>query len=316
MAGASQDVIFEELKQELMGQKVTIKENELLAEHTSFRIGGPARLWVEAGDEAAVERVVRFCFRRRMVLWVLGAGTNVLVSDQGLRGVVLKLTGRLAEVRFDGTAVHAGAGARLDDIVDGAERAGLAGAEFLAGIPGTVGGGLRTNAGAFGRSLSDILESVTALDRKGNRITIGREGLRSEYRKAVIDESQIALAVVLRLEPGKPKPAAELRRQRWGKHPNEASAGSFFKNPKEEPAGSLIERCGLKGRTVGKARVSERHANFIVNMGNARFSDVLELSQLVKATVEERTGIVLEEEVQILPGPVGDGLSPDVSDRR
>jgi len=305
-----------ELARRLRGGNAVVKVNEPLCRHTSFRIGGPAAAWVEVGDTAALELVVRFCAENRIALWVLGAGTNVLVSDQGLAGVVVRLGGQLAAVRFEGDRVRAGAGALLAEIVAGAEEHGLVGVEFLAGIPGTVGGALRTNAGAFGHSLADVVESVTALDRAGRLWTIERDGLRSEYRRPVIEASLIVLEVVLKLTPGRSQAAQEWCRQRRLKHPDEASAGSFFQNPKQEPAGSLIERCGLKGRSIGGAKVSEKHANFIVNTGTARFQDVYELSQLVKAVVEERTGIVLEEEVLILPGPAGGPALPDASARR
>jgi UDP-N-acetylmuramate dehydrogenase len=206
------------------------------------------------------------------------------------------------------TGLACGAGATLDALAAFAEQEGLVGAEFLAGIPGTVGGGLHSNAGAFGRSLGDIVTSVTALDPEGNEQTLTGAGIHREYRQPMIEQGLIAVSVTMELQSGKPEPAAAIREQRWSKHPKEPSAGSFFRNPRtgdggRVPAGKLIEQCGLKGRTIGGARVSEKHANFLINTGRARFADVYELVQVIKATVEEKTGILLEEEVQYLPGP-------------
>jgi UDP-N-acetylmuramate dehydrogenase len=237
--------------------------------------------------------------------------------------------------------LRCGGGASLDAVATVAEQEGLVGAEFLAGIPGTVGGGLHSNAGAFGRSLGDVVTSVTVLDAEGNERTLTGSQLRREYRMPMIEHGFVALEVTVRLEegsgvqgfkgpgsepeprnPGTPGPltVAQIREQRWSKHPKEPSAGSFFRNPEtgdgeRVPAGKLIEQCGLKGKTIGGVRVSEKHANFLVNTGRARFADVYELVQVIKATVEEQTGILLEEEVQYLPG-MNEGRSQKVEVRR
>jgi UDP-N-acetylmuramate dehydrogenase len=287
------------------GRDLTVKLNEPLAGHTTFGIGGPAEVWAIAESREALAAVVGFCRERAVELRLLGRGSNVLVSDQGLRGVVLRLAGEMAKVecRNDGGVcrIAAGAGALLDEVVDAAEEHGLAGAEFLAGIPGTVGGALHSNAGAYGRSLADVIESVTVMDRAGGERVLGRPLLRNEYRSPVVHEELIVTGVELGLERGRPAPARELRKQRWVKHPKEPSAGSYFRNPRHEPAGRHIDRCGLKGTSVGGARVSEQHANFIVNTGNASFRQVYELAEIVKASVEAQTGFELVEEVRVLP---------------
>lgn len=303
-----------------------------MAQHTTFRIGGPADAWVRANDRQALVRVLQFCRAAGVRWWLLGRGSNVLVSDQGLRGIVIGLGGELAEVRRQGTGdggrgteLVCGAGASLDAVATFAEQEGLAGVEFLAGIPGTIGGGLHSNAGAFGRSLGDVITSVTVTDRDGNERELAGAELRREYRQPMIDDGLIAIEAAIQLqERGQsttpdsrfPTPA-DVRQQRWAKHPKEPSAGSFFRNPEtgdggpetggsgRTPAGRLIEQCGLKGKAVGGAKVSEKHANFLVNTGGARFADVYELAQIVKATVEQETGILLEEEVQYLPGQDG-----------
>jgi UDP-N-acetylmuramate dehydrogenase len=302
-----------------------------MAQHTTFRIGGLADAWVRVDDRQALGRVLQVCREAEVRTWLLGRGSNVLVSDQGLRGVVICLGGELTQIMrkrvqgFEGSGVQVsnqnprtpepqnpvlvcGAGATLDAVAAFAEQEGLVGAEFLAGIPGSVGGGLHSNAGAFRWSLGDVVTSVTALESEGNEQTLTGTRIHREYRRPMIEEGLIAVSVMLELQSGKPEPAAVIREQRWSKHPKEPSAGSFFRNPDtgdggRVPAGKLIEQCGLKGRTIGGARVSEKHANFLVNVGGARFADVYELVQVVKATVEEQTGILLEEEVQYLPGP-------------
>jgi UDP-N-acetylmuramate dehydrogenase len=312
-----------------------------MAQHTTFRIGGLADAWVRVDDRQALARVLQVCREAEVRTWLLGRGSNVLVSDQGLRGVVICLGGELAQMKGLGArgeglgsgpkspvpnpkSLAIGAGAALDAVATFAEKEGLAGAEFLAGIPGTVGGGLHSNAGAFGRSLGDIVASVSVLDPEGNEQTLTGAQIRREYRKPMIDDRLVVIGATLQLQPAAPdsrfSTPAEIRQQRWSKHPKEPSAGSFFRNPETAdggrvPAGRLIEQCGLKGRTIGGARVSEKHANFLVNTGGARFADVYELVQVIKATVEEQTGVLLEEEVQYLPGPA-EGRSQKAEVRR
>jgi UDP-N-acetylmuramate dehydrogenase len=297
-----------------------------MAQHTTFRIGGLADAWVRVDNREALSRVLSVCREAEVRTWLLGRGSNVLVSDQGLRGVVICLGGELAEVRRwetgDGgpvTGLVCGAGAALDAVAAFAEEEGLVGAEFLAGIPGTVGGGLHSNAGAFGRSLGDVVTSVTLLDAEGNEQVLTGSQLRREYRRPMVEHDFVAVEVSMELARGEGRGARgesadAIRKQRWSKHPKEPSAGSFFRNPEtvdggRVPAGKLIEQCGLKGKTIGGAKVSEKHANFLVNTGRARFADVYELVQVVKATVEEQTGILLEEEVQYLPG-MNEGRGP------
>ncbi len=315
------------LGEAVAGCSAELRFAEPMARHTTFRIGGLADAWVRVDGRPALTRVLQVCREAEVRTWLLGRGSNVLVSDQDLRGVVICLGGELAEVRRRGTGderrgteLVCGAGAALDAVAVSAEEEGLVGAEFLAGIPGTVGGGLHSNAGAFGRSLGDVVTSVTVLDPEGNERVLTGDQLRHEYRRPMIERGLVAEEVTMELQPGKPEPAAAIREQRWSKHPTEPSAGSFFRNPETRdggrvPAGKLIEQCGLKGRTIGGAKVSEKHANFLVNTGSARFADVYELVQIVKATVEEQTGILLEEEVQYLPGP-GEGIGQTAEVRR
>lgn len=279
-----------------------VRYDEPLARHTTFRIGGPADLFITANSAEGLVRAIGFCRANALDWWLLGRGSNVLISDQGLRGAVIRLGGELAGVAASGSRLVCGAGAAMDEVANAAEAGGLCGAEFLAGIPGTVGGGLHTNAGAFGRSLSDIIIAIEGIDAAGEPWRAERSAIPTGYRSALVGPRLVALKVEIELSPGRPEPASAIRERRWVKHPKEPSAGSFFRNPPNEPAGRIIDRCGLKGRQVGGARVSEKHGNFIVNAGGARCVDVLQLAQVVKANVEERTGILLEEEVTLLPG--------------
>ncbi len=304
-----------DLGEAVAGCAAEVRFAEPMAQHTTFHIGGLADAWVRVDDRQALARVLSICREAGARTWLLGRGSNVLVSDQGLRGVVVCLGGKLADIsrrvtgdEGRGTELVCGAGAALDAVAAFAEKEGLVGVEFLAGIPGTVGGGLRSNAGAFGRCLGDVVTSVTIFDPASNERVLTGAQLRREYRRPMIERELVAVEVTMELQPGKPEPAAAIREQRWAKHPMEPSAGSFFRNPetgdgRRIAAGELIDQCGLKGRTIGGAKVSEKHANFLVNTGRARFAEVYELVQVIKATVEEQTGILLEEEVQYLPGP-------------
>ncbi len=307
-----------DLGEAVAGCAAEVRFAEPMAQHTTFRVGGLADAWVCVRDRQALARVLSVCRETGVQTWLLGRGSNVLVSDQGLRGVVVCLGGELAEVRRRGTKdggrgteLACGAGATLDAVAAFAEEQGLVGVEFLAGIPGTVGGGLHSNAGALGRSLGDVVKNVAVVDQNGHERELTGNQLLRGYRQPMMERGLVAVEIAMGLQPGKPEPAAAIREQRWSKHPKEPSAGSFFRNPEKDgeriAAGKLIEQCGLKGRTIGGAKVSEKHANFIVNAGRARFVDVYELVQVIKATVEQRTGILLEEEVQYLPGTNGVG---------
>ncbi|UCG42616.1 MAG: UDP-N-acetylmuramate dehydrogenase [candidate division WOR-3 bacterium] len=293
----------EDIGDALAGLKADVGLDVPLAGYTTFGIGGPADMLVTVHDRKALAGVLAACRESGVDWWVLGRGSNVLVSDSGLRGVVVMLGREFGYVKVEDSVLVAGAGAGLDDIAVAAEKAGLRGAEFLAGIPGTVGGGLRTNAGAFDRSLTDVLSKVRVLGRTGRTRTLKKGDFETGYRQPVVDDRLVVIEAELELEPGYPEPVETVRQKRWAKQPQDPSAGSFFRNPESEPAGSLIDKAGLKGFRVGKAQVSEKHANFIINTGGASFFDVYELAQVVKAKVEEMSGIELEEEVQVLPEP-------------
>ncbi len=304
MAGNWQEVLLQTVHEE----HCEVFFNEPLARHTSFRIGGPADALVIVRSRRGLSVVRTIAQKYRVNITVIGRGTNVLISEQGLRGIVVKLQGEFCRIELRENQIYAGAGVLLDEIADFAESHGFSGTEFLAGIPGTIGGGLMSNAGAYGRSLGDIVQQVEVMDNQGIVELLNRKVFRNQYRESLVPAGFWVLSVILQLQQGRGKSCQEIRSERRQKHPSEPSAGSFFKNPATVPAGKLIEQCGLKGVALGGAAVSPQHGNFIVNRGGARFVDVYELVQIMKATVEEMTGIELDEEVRILPptGSTGD----------
>jgi UDP-N-acetylmuramate dehydrogenase len=275
-----------------------------LARHTSFRIGGPADYLVRVNSRRALKEVILIVRRSRIPYCILGKGTNLLVRDRGFRGAVIKLVGPFKTIQNRGDLFRCGAAALLDDLVARAYILGYGGAEFLSGIPGTVGGAVKGNAGAWGRSISEIVERIHVVDRQGRDQFLDRDEIGFSYRQSGIGDGIIITGAEIRL-CRRPKAASRkeiehYRKARQVRQPRGLSAGSFFKNPKDCPAGKLIEDCGLKGFRVGDAVVSERHANFIINLGHARASDVLALVRVVKERVRKIKGVVLKEEVRVL----------------
>ncbi|OPY04276.1 MAG: UDP-N-acetylenolpyruvoylglucosamine reductase [Syntrophaceae bacterium PtaB.Bin038] len=287
----------------------TVLFDECMDRHTSIGVGGPADALVFPESAAEAGRIVAFLRAEGIAVFFMGNGTNLLVRDDGFRGVIVS-TKALRSIRVEErgggrAAIRAEAGASLAEVVALAAREGLAGIEFCAGIPGSVGGGIRMNAGAWGSEMKDVLESVDLLNGEGNVRTFPRASLRFEYRNLDLPEGACVLGGIFDLARGD-RGAVEARireilRTRSGKHPLQyRSAGSVFKNPKGVPAGRIIDEAGLKGLTLGGARVSEMHGNFIVNLGSARAADIIGLIGIVRDRVRERTGIDLEPEVKII----------------
>jgi UDP-N-acetylmuramate dehydrogenase len=282
---------------------------EPLSRHTSFRIGGPADAWIEvstAGDILAVQRAARAA---GVPMAVLGIGTNVLVSDRGVRGIVVKLgraLGRL-EWRDDGGRAHvrAGAAAPFKKLVMDAAARQLTGLEFAEGIPGSIGGGLLMNAGAFGGEISHVVTGIVGVDPEHGERHLPRAELRFGYRRFDLPPDLIVTHVDFALAPGDPQAIrasmADAKRKRDAKQPlGWPNAGSIFKNPPGEFAGRLIEAAGLKGRRVGGAMISEQHANFIVNVGDATAADVKRLMDEVAETVWRARAIRLVPEIKLV----------------
>jgi len=298
---------------ELSNVKGEIRRNEPLSGHTSFRIGGPADLLVYPADRDDLIAVLKEINTRGLPYFVLGGGTNLLVKDGGFRGAAISLQ-RMKAVRIEReyrsiggsfAVVLAEAGASLAALLSFAVDEGLTGLEFAAGIPGTVGGAIRMNAGTSAGETGDVVESVALLAPGGELVTKGRDAMGFGYRTSSVQEGHVVVEVrfVLRRDEkarikARVKQLSEARKQRQPLGlPN---AGSMFKNPQEESAGKLIEEAKLKGRRVGDAQVSERHANFIVNLGKATARDVLQLMEIVKQTVVEVHGVRLEPEITII----------------
>ncbi len=286
---------------------VELLENEPMSRHTTFHIGGPARgmFCPKTADEAAA--VLALCHSAGLAPFFRGNGSNLLVSDAGYPGVILS-TAKLARdlTMEDDTAVYASSGVLLSQLANFAAENGLSGLEFASGIPGSVGGAVRMNAGAYGGEISGVLERVDYLDETGTAHSLTAAECGFAYRRSAFCKNPwLITGARFRLRPGESLKIkgdmAELNRRRREKQPLEyPSAGSTFKRPQEHFAAALIEECGLKGCQVGGAQVSEKHSGFVVNRGGATCADVLALMALVKAQVLDKTGVLLEPEVEIL----------------
>lgn len=284
-----------------------LRVDEPMARHTTFQIGGPADRFLTVENAAQLQGLLS-CLRQAGIPYlVLGKGSNLLVSDKGIRGAVLHLGGdfKKVEVLPDGRTLRAGAGAPLASVCALARERSLTGLEFAWGIPGSVGGGAYMDAGAYGGEMRDVVSRVLHLGPDGAPGEARGEELCFGYRKSRYTGGEdIITAVEFTLQPGDPAAIAgkmeELMGRRKDKQPYDMpSAGSVFKRPQNGFAAALIEQCGLKGRRVGGAQVSEKHAGFIVNTGGATCQDVLELISIIRKSVEEQTGTRLECEVRV-----------------
>ncbi|WP_048810219.1 UDP-N-acetylmuramate--L-alanine ligase [Candidatus Methylacidiphilum infernorum] len=296
--------MIEELKTKVSAETKLLM-NEPLSRHTTLRVGGPAEIWAEPATEEDLSTLLCFAAENHLPVVLIGRGTNLLVRDGGIKGLCIHLGHpHFCSIHFSGNSIYAGSGAKLRTIVYEAKKQGLGGLSFLEGIPGSLGGALRMNAGAMGGAIMDVVKRVRFMDLKGNRGEIDRENLEVYYRKVPFFETHIALSAQLIATPMDRELIArqlkEFSSKRVETQPAGSSAGCIFKNPKEIPAGKLIEELGLKNVSIGKARVSEEHGNFIVNDGGARAKDILELIALIQKVALEKRGINLETEVVIL----------------
>ena len=286
--------------------KDSILIDEPMSRHTTFRVGGPADFFVTPKAKEEVRDVVRICKEAGMPYYIIGNGSNLLVSDAGYRGVIVQIYKEMNEVKVEGDLVKAQAGALLSGIAAKALGAELSGFEFASGIPGTIGGACVMNAGAYGGEMKDVLESVTVLTGEGKIIELGRNELELGYRTSVIaKKGYIVLGAVLKLERGDGEKIKtymdELKEKRVTKQPLEyPSAGSTFKRPEGYFAGKLIEDAGLRGFQVGGAQVSEKHCGFVINRDHATAADIMELMRQVQIRVKENSGVDLEPEVKRL----------------
>lgn len=299
---------FEQLKTLLLHRcpGLELREYEPMDRHTTFRLGGPARLMALPRTEGEAARAVKAAAELGIPPFFLGNGSNLLVPDEGYDGFLLKLTGALSQVREVNGELTAGGAVLLSRLSAAALDRGLTGLEFAQGIPGSVGGGVTMNAGAYGGELARVLSWVEVLDREGKTEILPAPECRLSYRhSAFSDGTRLILRAGFALRQGDRaaiRAAMEdLAARRREKQPMEyPSAGSMFKRPPGHFAAALIDQCGLKGLTVGGAQVSEKHAGFIVNRGGATCADVLKLVERVKEEVCRRTGVELEMEVKVL----------------
>ena len=285
-----------------------VRANEPLAPHTTFRIGGPAEFFVFARTVEGLSRTMRAAREAGKPFRVLGKGSNVLIADEGLAGFVAVLEGEFLDVSIDGETVVAGGGAPLGGVCAKAARAGLSGIESISGIPSSIGGAVRINAGAYGGEIFDVLETVTVLSTEGAASERPAAEIPHGYRWTVlVDTGEIVCRARLKLRRAPPEEiearTREVTDKRRGALPPLANAGSVFKNPAGQFAGKLLESCGLKGVRRGDAEISDRHANVIVNRGKARAEDVLSLMRLMRESVIEKFGVELSAEVDVLGAP-------------
>ncbi|MDP2967260.1 MAG: UDP-N-acetylmuramate dehydrogenase [bacterium] len=293
---------FQQIKEELPG----IKRNVSLKNYTTFKIGGPAKYFFEAKNKKDLIKAILVAKKFKLPFFVLGGGSNLLVSDEGFKGLVIKIL--FSKFYFLNSQISAEAGTILGQLVSATSNTGLTGLEWAAGIPGTVGGAVFGNAGAFQKSMKDIVKEVEVLDAKDLRFKIyDFKKCQFGYRDSIFKHKKnlIILSIALNLKKGKKseikKKIKEYLNYKKQRQPlNYPSAGSIFKNPSGFSAGELIEKCGLKGKRIGQAKISEKHANFIVNLGNARAKDVKKLINLIKKEVKKKFKINLEEEIRFL----------------
>ena len=280
-----------------------IHVQEPMSRHTTFRVGGPADVLVTP-DRDSIAAIIKLCRSENVPYTLIGNGSNLLVSDKGVRGVVIEMGEHAGEIRVTQNEITAQAGALLSKIANTAAKEGLTGMEFAAGIPGSLGGAVVMNAGAYGGEMKDILVSAVVLDENGEEKTLSADELELRYRHSCISEKHyIVLEATIRLLPGDEQEIRlkmkELSEQRQEKQPLQyPSAGSTFKRPEGYFAGKLIMDAGLRGYTVGGAQVSEKHCGFVINKGDATAEDICKLMQDVSEKVQEQFGVVLEPEVK------------------
>jgi UDP-N-acetylmuramate dehydrogenase len=300
----NKEYIYESLLN-IVGQE-NVKLDEPMKKHISFRVGGPADILVKPTSETQLSDIMVLIKKEKIPYLIIGNGSNLLVKDGGIRGVVIEISNNLNNFDIKGTNVKIQSGALLSVVGKAVLREELKGFEFAAGIPGTLGGAIAMNAGAYGGEMKDIVKSVKLMDTDGNIFEFTNEQMEFEYRKSILSRTDyIVLSVEIELQKGNYEEIKatmkDFTQRRVSKQPlSLPSAGSTFKRPKGHFAGQLIEECGLRGLTLRGAQVSEKHCGFVVNLGNTTAKDLLELMYVVKSTVNAKFGIMLEEEVRIL----------------
>lgn len=292
--------IYQKIIEKLGAER--FKFDEPMAEHTTFKIGGSADLFVEVEDEEDLQRILTIAEEEEISFFILGGGSNILIGDKGFRGLIIKLSN--CELKFANNTILAGAGVPIAVLLNECKKNSLTGLEYMAGIPGTVGGSVRGNAGAWQNGIGEKTSRVKVLTEDREIKWISREECQFNYRDSRFKHNkEIILAAEFFLEKGDEEEISRLIEENFGKRanqPKEPSAGCVFVNPKPLSAGKLIEDCGLKGKTIGRAQISEKHANFIINPGGAKATDVVLLIELIKKTVKEKFNVSLKEEIVMI----------------
>ena len=283
--------------------KVLLREK--MSKHTSFMIGGEADVFVVPQSIDELKLLIKYLRENNIIYYIVGRGTNLLVSDKGLRGCVVNIGSELSKIKVRGTKLEAEAGAQMIQIADEALNSGLTGFEQLSGIPGTIGGAIAMNAGAYGRNIDELVISCDVINENNKIVTISKKDLDFSYRHSIIEEKgYIVTKVSLRLTEGNKNEILEkMKKIKTIRDTNQPldypSAGSVFKRPENSYASKLIEESGLKGERVGDAQVSEKHSGFIINLGNATEKDVYKLITKIQKTIKTYYNIDLETEIKM-----------------
>ena len=289
----------------LKGKIMIVRKKALMKDFTSFKIGGPADILAEPKDIKELVELIKFLRKQGIIFYILGNGTNLLVSDKGVRGCVVRIAKNLSKIRVNGNKIEAEAGASLAEIAQVALKNGLQGFEELSGIPGTIGGAVAMNAGAYEKEIRDVFSSANAINEDNRVVKLSKDAMNFSYRKSAVSDGKfIVTQVVLNLQEGNKKEIQKnmdrYKELRMNVQPIDIpSAGSTFKRPENGYASRLIEECHLKGERVGDAEVSNKHAGFIVNIGNAKAMDVYRLAEKVKSDVKAYFNTDLELEVKL-----------------
>lgn len=284
---------------------IECRKDEPMKKHTTFRIGGPARFFYVPKNIEELKLIIQYCKNEKLKYMIIGNGSNMLFLDEGFDGAVICVGNSMSNINVDNISIYAEAGALLSKVASSARDAGLTGMEFAAGIPGTIGGAIVMNAGAYGGEMKDIVSFVDILEADGNLRRYSNEEMQFGYRRSIVDADKVVVGVELKLACGNVDDINarmdELKTARVSKQPLEfPSAGSTFKRPEGYFAGKLIDDCGLRGYRVGGAMVSEKHCGFVINYDNATAKDVLKLIDDVKNKVYDEYNVLLEPEVRIV----------------
>lgn len=296
--------IYKKLIEFIASERILL--NEPMKKHTSFKIGGPADIMVLPASEEEIVHALKVCKDTSVPFFIMGNGSNLLVRDKGIRGVVIKISENYNQIEIDGTNIRAQSGVLLSTLSKAAVRNSLKGLEFASGIPGTLGGAITMNAGAYGGEIKDAVVSVRCIDSNGNIHILQKEDMKFGYRTSLIQTTDLIVSEVnMELEYGDQQESldlmADLARRRREKQPLAyPSAGSTFKRPVGYYAGKLIQDCGLKGLRIGDAQISELHAGFIINLGNATAQNVIDLIKKVQEIIYDKYGVEMVPEVRIV----------------